>query len=57
MFADEFGHLKHIDGRFAAEDGFELIVRVNLTPIFLVLQVLLFDIRPQFLNHFRPGRS
>src|SRR5947208_2921777 len=50
--ADQLGHLEHRHLVLAAEDGLELVVRVDHAAVFLVLQAIALDIAPGLLGHF-----
>src|SRR5438309_5567696 len=50
--ADQLGHLEHRHLVSAAEDGLELVVRVDHAAVFLVLQAIALDIAPDLLGHF-----
>ena len=51
MARDELRHLEHRNLPFAAEERFELIIREDVALVLRVLQVVLFDIDPDLLNH------
>src|SRR5688572_12983636 len=53
VFADEFGHLEHVDRRLAAEDRLQRRVGVDHSLVLGVLQLVLLDVGPQPLRHFR----
>src|SRR5262249_12946886 len=55
VLVDQLGHLEHRDGPFATEDGPELVVGVDVPPLLRILEVVLADVGPELLPHFRPG--
>jgi hypothetical protein len=52
VLVDEFRHFKHVDRFFAAKDFLELLVWVDVSFVFHILQIIFLDIRPKFLGHF-----
>src|SRR5262245_31949946 len=52
VLVDELGHLEHRDFALAAEDDFELVVRVDHAALLLILQPVPLDVLPQLLRHF-----
>ncbi len=53
MLVQQAGHLEHIDRFFAAEHLRELVVGNDKTSVFRVLQLMAFDIMPQFFHDLR----
>jgi len=51
MLADQLGHFKHVDHRFAAENFFQSRVGNNVALVLRVLQVGLLDVSPEFFDH------
>src|SRR3982750_1727448 len=49
----ELRHLEHRDARLATEDRLQVLVGVDLPAVLGILQVLLLDIAPELLGHFR----
>lgn len=46
MLGDELCHLKHRHGALAAENSFQLRIRVDISAVFLVLQIVLLNVVP-----------
>jgi len=55
MLEDQLGHFKHGNAIFAIEDLLELVVGLDNSPIFRVLQIVAADIIPHFAGHFGSG--
>ena len=53
MFGNKFGHLKHADCSLAVKDLLEGSVCIDVPPILRILQVVLFDVLPEFFYDFR----
>ena len=53
MRRDELGHFEHRDLALAAEDGLQLIVREDVPLIRRILEVVLLNVFPKFLDHLR----
>jgi hypothetical protein len=45
---NEFCHFKHGDLRFTTENGFQLVICIDIAFVFWCLQVMLFDVFPYF---------
>ena len=56
MLADHLGHFEHANLLLAAEDGLELVIGVDHTPVLRILQAFFLDIGPQFFDHLRSGQ-
>jgi hypothetical protein len=56
VLADQFGHFKHVDGFLAAKDGLQGCIGIDVAFVLRVLQLVLFDIRPELLGDFRAGK-
>ena len=56
MRADDAGELHHVDRFFGAEDFGKLGVGDDEPLVFGVLQVVLFDVIPEFFGHFGAGK-
>ena len=54
LLVDQAVHLEHVDLALAAEDGLQLVVGVDHPAVHRVLQAVLADVGPQFLDHFGP---
>ena len=50
MARDQFGHLEHADLALAVENGFELVVRIDLGPFLFVLQTVLLNVVPKLFR-------
>lgn len=50
MLGNELGHLKHRDLRFAGEHSLQIGVAVDIPSVLLVLQIVLLDVLPKFLD-------
>ena len=53
MTRDELRHLEHRDLGLAAEDGLQLVVRIDLGLHLLVLEAILLDVGPELLGELR----
>ena len=53
---DQLGHLEHADLLLAAEDGFEVVVGIDLG-LLLVLQAVLLDVGPELLGQLGAGKG
>ena len=51
MSADELGELEHRDLLFA-EQGAQLVICINIATVLGILQVVFFDVVPDFLGDF-----
>ena len=51
VFANEAGKFKHGDLRFA-ENCFEFVIRIDVAFVDFVLQVVFFDVNPEFAHNF-----
>jgi len=54
VFADGLRHLEHIQSGFS-KHWLQLFIGYNFPPLLWVLQLMLFDIGPDFLRDLRPG--
>src|SRR3989344_1944106 len=54
MLSDKFCHLKHVDGLFAAENIFQILIRVDIPLVLRILEVVLFNVYPKLLYNLRP---
>ena len=51
MLGNKLCHLKHINCALSAKNNFQLVVSIDVPSVGLILQVILFDILPQFFNN------
>src|SRR5437016_1271305 len=56
VVVDQLGHLEHRDGPLPSEDLPKDVVRVDVALLFLVLQSVALDVRPDLLHHLGPGQ-
>ena len=52
MTRNEFSHFKHGDLFLATENGFQFVVRIDIAFVCFILQLVLFDVFPDFFGHF-----
>src|SRR5262249_55730629 len=50
VLVDQFGHLEHRDLALSAEHGLELVVGVDHTALFRILEPVLLDVGPELLR-------
>ena len=55
MLGDQLCHVEHGDLGFAAEHDLQVCVRVDVSPVLLVLQIMLLDILPKLLYNLSAG--
>ena len=53
MIGDQFRHFKHGDLGFAAENSFQLVVRIDHAAVGRILQIEFLDVIPYLFGHFR----
>ena len=52
MAGDQFGHLEHVDLRFAAKDRLQLIVGHDFPLVAGILEIVFLDVIPELLGDF-----
>jgi len=52
MAGNQLRHLKHSDALLAVEHDLQRVIRIDLSPLLGILELVLFDVVPEFFGQF-----
>src|SRR4030042_6104226 len=52
MFANQLGHFEHRNFLFSSEYSLQVSISIDISLVYWILQLVLFDISPQFFGNF-----
>ncbi len=54
VLGNKLGHLKHRNNPFSLENLFQVRIGIDIASVLFVLEVVLFDVDPEFFDDLRP---